>query len=125
MPNPAPTFYPACNLGGGVVGIPFELQTPAKLLDEGRVALCSRFFIDIQTNGEQLALTICVDDVDYAFSTLTGVYIDPVGGGRATIEVDYQVSGRIYSLRLVGCLSIGQVEFFECWTDLDVGKEPQ
>lgn len=98
--------------------IPLEWQTPGKLLDEGRLALCTRFFVDIATHGEQLTVIVCVDDVDYP-------YPFPIGNNqRSTIELDFQVSGRIYSLRLVGCTTIGQVEFFRCWTDLDLGREP-
>ena len=117
-PPPSPVFYPPCILADGTAGIPLEIQTPAKLLDEGRLALCSRFFIDINTNGEDLLLTILVDNSSYVYP----IYLNTTG--RETIEVDYQVSGRIYSINLVGCLSIGQIEFFEAWTDLDEGKEP-
>lgn len=118
-PNPPPYYYPSCALPSGTAGIPYEVQTPAKLLDEGRLALCSRFFIDINTNNEQLLLTICVDNVDYVYPLLISTAM------RSTVEVAYQVSGRVYSIRLVACLSFGQVELFEVWTDLDEGKEPE
>lgn len=101
------------------IPIPFEVQTPGKLLDEGRLGLCSRFFIDINTGGELLSVVICVDGNDYAYQK----QIQTVG--RQTVEIAYQVSGRVYSIRLTGSLTIGQVEFFECWSDLDIGKEPQ
>ena len=101
------------------IPIPFEAQTPAKLLDQGRIALCSRFFIDINTGGENLSLVILVDDTDYAYQK----HINTTQ--RQTVEVAYQVSGRIYSVRLTGSLTVGQVEFFEAYTDLDLGKEPQ
>ena len=99
--------------------IPVEIQTPAKLLDEGRLALCSRFYIDINTGGENLSLVILVDNAEYAYQKQINT------PQRQTVEVAYQVSGRIYSVRLTGSLTIGQVEFFEAWTDLDEGKEPQ
>jgi hypothetical protein len=118
-PLPSPDYYPTCILSDGTAGIPLEIQTPAKLLDEGRLGLCSRFFIDINTNGEDLALTILVDSTEYPYPLFINT------PHRETVEVDYQVSGRIYSIRLVGCLSTGQVEFFEAWTDLDEGQPPQ
>lgn len=97
--------------------IPIEWQTPGRLLDEGRLAVCSRFFIDLNTNGEALSVTILVDDLEfnYPFAVSTT--------GRETVEIAWQVSGRIYSIRLTGCLTIGQIEFYECWTDIHEGDE--
>lgn len=99
--------------------IAYEIQTPARLLDEGRLALCSRFYIDINTGGENISLVILVDNKEYAYQKHLNTT------ERTTVEVAYQVSGRLYSVRLTGSLTIGQVEFFEAWTDLDEGKEPQ
>jgi hypothetical protein len=99
------------------IPIPFEVQTPGKLLDEGRLSLCSRFFIDIDTGGELVDVVICVDQNDYAYQKQI------VSNGRSTVEIAYQVSGRVYSIRLTASLTFGQAEFFECWTDLDLGQE--
>ncbi len=112
------TGYPICVLSDGTQGIPFEVQTPAKLLDNGRLDLCSRFYVDINTEGESLDLIILVDDVEYIYP------IQISAAQRATVECAFQVSGRIYSIRLVGCLSFGKVELFEVYTDLDLGREP-
>ncbi len=113
------SYYPTCILPNGALGIPVEWQTPAKLLDEGRLGLCSRFFIDVNTGGEDLQLTILVDGNEYPYPIQINT------DERETVEVAFQVSGRIYSIRLVGCLSFGQGELFEVWTDLDEGRPPQ
>jgi hypothetical protein len=101
------------------IPIPFEVQTPGRLLDEGALALCSRFYVDIDTGGELVSVVICVDGNDYAYQK----QISSVG--RSTIELAYQVSGRVYSIRLTASLTFGQIEFFECWSDLDLGKQGQ
>ncbi len=122
MPSNA-SFYPVCALPNGLNGIPFELQTPAALLDQGREALSQRFYIDINTNGEALLVTILVDDIEYVFpNPTTPRLLSTVG--RQTVEMPFQVVGRIYSLRLTGCLSFGQIEFFEAWADIAIGDSP-
>jgi hypothetical protein len=99
--------------------IPFEVQPPSVLLDQGRLALCSRFFIDLNTNGEELGLALCIDDTDYA-------YPYPIKtADRETVRVAFQVKGRKYSVRLTGALTVGQIEFYEAWAQIETGDEPQ
>ena len=99
------------------IPIPLEWQTPAKLLDESRQALCSRFYLDINTGGENMSLVICVDGNDYAYQKAIKTI------ARQTVEVAYQVTGRVYSVRLTGSLSIAQVEFFKAYTNLDLARD--
>ena len=102
-----------------VTPIFIEWQPPSVLLDEGREALCQRFYVDIDTGGEFLRLTILVDNVDYVYPLLIHT------NGRQTLEIDYQISGRIYSIRLQGALTFGQVQWYQTWTDIETGEVAQ
>lgn len=98
--------------------IPIEWQPPSALLDQGRIALSQRFYVDIDTGGENITLTILVDNTDYPQATPLNAV------GRQTIEIPLQISGRIYSIRLTGSLTFAQAEWYESWCDIHTGDPP-
>lgn len=111
---PAAGLYPVIPLAGCV---PFEVQTVSALLDEGRLALLQRVYIDINCNGETLTPTILVDNSDYTQAAITNA-------ARGTIEIAFQAVGREYALRLTGCVN-HRVELFGIDNDIATGDEPQ
>ena len=112
----AEVIYKAINQRG--VPIPFEIQTPSQLLDEGQLAVIRRIFIDVNCQVEPasppqtLFPTALVDLVETQLAGITN-------SGRSTIEIAYQTTARQFSLRLNGSLT-NRVEVFGVELDCHV-----
>lgn len=96
--------------------IPFELQTPSQLLDEGQLAVIRRIFIDINCMVEPGFVAQTLTPI--ALTDLTETTLATIStSGRQTVEIAFQQSARQFSLRLTGCLT-NRIELFA--VELDV-----
>lgn len=97
-------------------GIPIQVewQTPGILLNEGQKALTQRVFIDVDCNGQSLTPTLLVDEaLSPNFYTMPAI----TNMGRGTIEIPFQKSAKIFSVRLTGN-PIQRVTFYGIAVDI-------
>jgi hypothetical protein len=93
-----------------VFGVMFEAQTPSQMFDEAQLGLSRRIFIDINCKVEpafpaqEVGVILLVDNLEISLGNITN-------NSRSTIELAYQQGGRLYGVRLLGCLS-NRIEVF-------------
>lgn len=123
--GPAPSVYiledPGVTLDGAV-NIPFEVQTPDRLVDDADVGLCQRIYIDVDPAGSTITPTACFQAVaQNGVVQYVEVVLPPfTGSGRQTVEYAQNRTILSWAVRLTGSVAGQPVTVYGIEADIFV-----